>query len=150
MKKRAKKIALVVVGVIATTTVVACNQYKGSTPEELAEWMMEKVVDKLELNEQQTAKLVLLKDELLVVKREMGTTRDVAKRTLDEMLQQPTLDQAAANRLVKLHTETVSDRAPEVIAALAGFYDELNLEQQAYIRDKMDRHLEHRGHFGRH
>ena len=56
-----------------------------------------------------------------------------------------TFDKARAQTLVTEKTTALQTRSPEVIAALADFYDSLNATQQQKVRD----YMEGRGHWFR-
>ena len=145
MKKRNKIMIAIASGIALVSGLAACGHHH--TPEERADYMVEKITSKMDLTEPQVNKLDALKDELLSVRKEMLEERETVHNEVNELLSQPTLDQTRALSLVRDRTESVNQKAPQVITALAGFYDSLNPEQQAMLREKLEEHKAHRHHW---
>ncbi|MFC1751318.1 Spy/CpxP family protein refolding chaperone [Pseudomonadota bacterium] len=145
MKKRTKGIVAVVSGIILATTLVACG-FHHKTPEEKADYVVEKITKKLELTPAQVTQLEQLKSQLLTTRQTFADKKEKARNTIDSLLSQPTLDQQRTMALVKEHTDEVNQTAPTIIASLAGFYDSLTPEQQTQLREKLE---EYRDHFHR-
>ena len=140
--KRISKIVIIAGGaVLLAGSIAACSHHRG--PEQRAEWMMEKVSKELKLDEAQQAKLKVLSDDMLAVRKQMrsefGSDRDQVLGLLD----QPKLDQAKILGMVKEHTQTINQQAPKIVAALGDFYDSLSPEQQAEVRKFAKEHHEH-------
>ncbi len=145
MKKRNKVMIAIASGIALISGLAACGHHR--SPEDRAEYMVEKITSKMELTEPQVSKLEALKNELLNVRQSMLAERDTVHEEVNELLNQPTLDQARALTLVQDRTDSINQKAPQVITALAGFYDSLNPEQQAMLREKLEAHKAHRGHW---
>ena len=62
------------------------------------------------------------------------------------MLQQPTLDRNKANEIVSYHVDTINTRAPAIIDAIGNFYDSLDNEQRAELRELIEHKMEHHRH----
>jgi hypothetical protein len=67
---------------------------------------------------------------------------------MQQFLSQPTLDQAKALQMVQQKTQMINDKAPQIIASIAGFLDSLDSEQKKELREhlgeRMSRH--HQNH----
>lgn len=100
---------------------------------------------KLDLNDEQKVKLDAIKDEMLAVREEMKGKREETRNTVNDLLSAPVFDQDMAVALVNGRVEDISAQSPRIIAALAGFWDSLNPEQQAKIREKLEKHFDHNG-----
>lgn len=145
MKKRNKIIIAAVSSIVLISGLAACGHHH--SPEERADYIMEKVNDKLDLTAPQLSQLEQFKNELMNARQSMLAERDTVHTEVNELLSQPTLDQERALKLVRDRTESINQKAPQMITAFAGFYDSLTSEQQAVIRDKVQKHKEHRHHW---
>jgi protein CpxP len=99
--------------------------------------MVERVSGKLDLNPDQKQRLNLLADKLheqrLAV---MGQTTN-PRAEISALVAGDKFDKARAQTLVTEKTTAVQAKSPEVIAAMADFYDSLNPAQQQKVRDFM-------------
>jgi protein CpxP len=140
------KIALISIGlVIAAVGIVGASSGfcdKRGNPEEFANHMVEKITKKLSLREDQVAKLEIAKTELLSIKKDMSAQRQTMRTSFIDLIEKPTLDQQTILSMVKEKTQSVNDKAPQVVVALAGFYDSLNPEQQEMLREKIKDKME--------
>lgn len=108
-------------------------QYRGK--------MVERVASKLDLNADQKARLTVLGNKLHEQRIAlMGQTKD-PRAEVKALVAGDKFDKARAQTLVTEKTTALQAKSPEVIAALADFYDSLNPAQQQKVRDFM----EHRG-----
>jgi len=144
--KRLSKIVIITSGaVLLAGSIAACSHHR--SPEQRAEWMMEKVSKELKLDDAQQAKLKTLSEDMLAIRKQMhnefGSDRDQVLGLLD----QPKLDQAKILGMVKEHTQTINEQAPKIVAAMGAFYDSLSPEQQAEMREFVKEHHEHRRHW---
>lgn len=145
MKKRTKGIAAIITTLIIATTLTACGfHYK--TPEEKADYFVEKVTKKLDLSSNQVIELEQLKEALLSKRQDFVERKAETRATIDELLSQSTLDQQRLAALVKEHTDAINEAAPDIIASLAGFYDSLTPEQQAKLHEKIKEHRDDHHH----
>lgn len=150
--KRLTKISLIGAGaLVALTTISGCSHFR--SPESRAEWMVDRVSSKLELNETQQAKLKSLSDEMLSTRKEMKLKFGDSREQVAALFEQSVLDQGKAVSIVKSHTKMVDEKAPVMVSAFADFYDSLDVEQQAEVREFIQEHKgRHSGHrfFGSH
>jgi Spy/CpxP family protein refolding chaperone len=99
--------------------------------------MIEKAASRLDLDEAQKAKLGVLADTLRAQRNALvGSTAD-PRAELQSLVAGPTFDRAKAKSLVEAKTGAITTQSPEVIAAMADFYDSLKPEQQAKVREFM-------------
>ena len=139
--KRVTKISLVIVSTLLLVGAFsACRHHHD--PEDRAQWMQDKVTKKLELNDTQQLKLKQLSDEMMAARMAMKQQFGDSREQLLVLIEQPTLDQQQIFNLIQSHTQAFNETAPGIVAALGDFYDDLNAEQQAQIREFMQ---EHRG-----
>jgi Spy/CpxP family protein refolding chaperone len=126
--------------------VTACgHRHEGHGPasaERVAEWRgkaVERVTRRLELDAAQKQRLDVLADKLVAQRAAMiGQTAD-PRAELEALVAGPTFDRARALSLLAEKTRVLQAATPEVIGALADFYDSLDAEQQAEVRELLDR-----------
>ena len=122
--------------------------FKHKSPQERADWLVNKLSDELKLNDAQLGKLNVLKDELLTMRGDYRKKRSETKLAIGEMLSQPTLDQTRALALIRERTQEVNEKAPRVVSAFAAFYDSLTPEQQKKVHDEVTKQMKrHHGYW---
>jgi periplasmic protein CpxP/Spy len=100
--------------------------------------LIEKAGSKLELDDAQRAKLSVLADKLREQRNALiGTTTD-PRAELRALVSGPSFDRDKARALVESKTTAVQTKSPELIGAMADFYDSLRPEQQARLREYMN------------
>ncbi len=147
MKRRTKGIIATITGVILSTTLVACGLHH-KTPEEKADYIVNKASKELQLTAPQLVQLEQLKTHLLNIRQGFSDKKGEIHDITDELLNQPTLNQQRVLSLVQEHTDIINQKAPEIIASVAAFYDSLDTEQQKILREKIQKHraYNHHGH----
>ncbi len=112
------------------------------TPAQAAEFrgkMVDRVSSKLDLDATQKQKLTVLGDKLHEQRLAMmGASKD-PRADLKALVAGATFDKTRAQALVTEKTTALNGKSPEVIAALADFYDSLNPAQQQKVREFMDK-----------
>ena len=108
--------------------------------------MVDKAASKLDLNLDQKKRLTTLGDTLWAQRSALiGQTTD-PRAEMKALVAGDKFDTTRAQALITDKTAALQVKSPEVIAALADFYNSLNPTQQQKVRDLMDG----RGHwFGR-
>lgn len=97
--------------------------------------MVDRVSKKLDLNEAQKAKLITLADQLEAQRTAfVGKTTD-PRAEVQAIVSGVKFDRARAQTLMEEKTRAIQAHSPEVINALADFYDSLNADQQQQVRD---------------
>ena len=94
---------------------------------------------KLELNDAQKQRLATLAAKLQEQRTAlMGATQN-PRAELQALVAGDKLDKTRAQALIEEKTGALRSKSPEVLAAAADFYDNLNPAQQQQIRDLMNR-----------
>jgi Spy/CpxP family protein refolding chaperone len=134
-------IAVISAGLLGITTGCA-HRFAHKSPQERAEWLTNKLDEELKLTDAQRSKLNALKDQVLAARSDYRKKRGDTRAIVDELLSQPTLDQPRILALIKKRTHEVNTIAPQVVSALATFYDSLTIEQQKKLHDEITERLE--------
>lgn len=100
--------------------------------------MVERVGSKLELDAAQKQKLVVLTEKLQAQRAALRGGGD-PRAEFRSLFAGAKLDQERAKKLVDDKMAAVQAGSPEVIAAAADFFDNLNPAQQQKVRDFMER-----------
>jgi Spy/CpxP family protein refolding chaperone len=100
--------------------------------------MMDRAGKELELNEAQKAKLGVLADKLRDQRLALMGAGD-PRAQVQALVAGAQFDRAKAQALVEEKTTALRSSSPEVIAAMADFFDSLNPAQQQKLRDFMQR-----------
>lgn len=99
---------------------------------------VEKLADRLALDAAQKARLTVLIDRVQEQHLALRGATD-PRQDLQSLVKDGTFDRWHAQDLVNAKLQAVRDKSPQVIAALAEFYDGLNAEQQQKVRDFLQR-----------
>ena len=106
-----------------------------------------RISSKLDLNEVQKQKLNALADKLEAQRTALMGQGPEPRGQMQALVAGEKFDRARAQTLMDEKTRAVQAHGPEVINALADFYDSLRPEQQQTVRDWMQRR---RGWMSRH
>ncbi len=133
--------ASIVVG--GLTACSSSHHHRGPMTAEKMSEVRGKVVDrvssKLDLNEAQKQKLNVLADKMEAQRIAlMGKATD-PRAEMQAIVSGDKFDRVRAQSLLEEKTRAVQANSPEVITALADFYDSLNVEQQQKVRELMQR-----------
>jgi protein CpxP len=112
------------------------------SPERVTEMrskVIERVSDKLELNEAQKLKLGALADEMIAQRQALRGDSADPRTEMKALVAGEKFDRTRAQTLLTQKTEVVQAGGPKVIAAMADFYDSLNPAQQAEVRERLDK-----------
>ena len=124
-----------------TLAFVGCH---GHSPEGKADWVVEKMTRELELDEDQTAQLHQIKENILEKAREARANRGIIRETVTAELEKETIDQERLNQMVDERLAHIKEMATFVIAELAEFHAELTPTQReklvAEIKTWPERH----------
>ena len=93
---------------------------------------------RLDLDEAQKTRLGALADRVREQRQALVGGAD-PRAELATVIAGPAFDRSKAQALVEAKTAAISTQSPELIAALADFYDGLRPEQQQQVRDLMSR-----------
>lgn len=107
--------------------------------------VVDKVAKKLDLDEAQKAKFATLADRLQEQRKAIAGPNGEARNELRSLVAGPAFDRAKAQSMVEQKTQALAGGSPLLIAALGDFWDSLKPEQQARLREFMDRRHGWRG-----
>lgn len=123
-------------------TATACHRHH--TPAERAEWMTGKIANELKLDEQQKAKLVVVKDELLAARAESKKERRATMEEVIAQVQGERLDQAKLTQLFEQHQAAQTRMLTRALPKVAEWHATLRPEQKAeaveHLRKWIERH----------
>jgi protein CpxP len=100
--------------------------------------VVDRIAQRLELNAEQRKRLDVLADKLQEQRVALMGAAD-PRAEVRSLVAGDKFDRAKAQSLVGQKTAAVQAKSPEVIAALGDFYDSLNPQQQAKVREFMER-----------
>ncbi len=123
------------------------HHHGGWSEERLTEWRgkaVERIGSQLALDAGQKAKLELLANALMAQRQALrGPDSGTDPRAqFKALIAGDKFDRTAALGLLDQKTKAVQTQGPQVLQALADFYDSLNPQQQAQVREMLDK----RGH----
>lgn len=137
-------------GLLGATVLVgglsACGHHRHSwgatlSPEAYAQSrdkLVDRVAGKLDLNAEQKQRLAKLGDKVFEQRKALiGQTTD-PRAELRALLSSDKFDRTRALALITEKTAVLQDKSPEVVAALADFYDSLNPAQQQQVRGYLE------------
>lgn len=101
--------------------------------------MVERAGEKLDLDAAQKDKLGALADKLREQRAALIGGSSDPRADLQALVAGPTFDRNAAQAMITAKTAAVQAKSPEVIAAAGDFFDSLRPEQQARLREFMQR-----------
>lgn len=110
----------------------------------MKERVLERARSELSLNEAQQAKLGVLADALQQQRQALKGDQASPREALQALIAGPQFDRSGAQALLDAKTAALKTGAPTVLNALADFYDSLQPEQQAKVRDFLARGGAHR------
>lgn len=123
----------------------ACGHHRydhamGMNESERAEFrgkMVDRVASKLDLNAEQKQRLGVLADKLQEQRSALvGKTAD-PRAEIQALVAGDKFDRTRAQTLVTEKTAALNSKSPEVIAAMADFFDSLTPAQQVKVRETM-------------
>ena len=117
----------------------------GGDPAAMKAHMVDFASRKLELDDLQKAKLNVLADQLQAQRAALVTDGSNPRAELQQLIAGPSFDRTKAGALLQSKLSAVQVKSPEVINAFGDFYDSLRADQQAKLREAMNRGR-HGGH----
>ena len=153
MKRSTKIIAVLALVVGGSGAVYAYSKHDHwhMTPAEKVEFVTDRVSKKLELNSEQRQNFVSLAETVVQIMVDAKASKEQHFAEVDQLLDEPSFNQARALELVQQKTDTINTRAPLVVSQLAIFLDSLNAEQKEELQEFLQHKREHHRHaFGDH
>ena len=151
MKPLIKIISIASLLIFSAVAFTGCGHwYKHKSPEKKAEWIVNEIQEELDLNDAQMIKLNELKVIALDMRKALKESHAKHREDVASLLAEETLDQNKLQSMIDNKIDYFSKKSPEVVQALAGFYDSLSLEQQTKLREewqeKSEKHGKHHWH----
>ena len=100
--------------------------------------MIDRVASKLELNDDQKKRLGTVVDTFQAQRASMFAPGKEPRAEVKTLISGAKFDRSRAQTLVTEKTTLIQNKSPEMIAAVADFYDSLTLVQQQKVRDFME------------
>lgn len=139
------KVAIGVLVIAGALVGAGCHRHH--TPTERADWMTEKIAKHLDLDEQQKAKLVAVKNEAMAIRAESEKERKATMEEVITQVQSDRLDQAKLAHLFEQHQAGQTRLMQHLLPKLAEWHATLRPEQKAeaveHLRKWMERYGDH-------
>jgi len=147
MKRSTKIVLTTVIGLGLVSAVTAkqfdgCEGGPGFAGQHRADWIAKRISHRLGLSETQEQALDKFKSSML---QQFDGWREhrLASPDIQSLLNNE-FDQVKANQLLEQRLQEVRETAPTVIAGMADFYNQLDAEQQAQVREMIEDRMSHR------
>ncbi len=136
----------IVVGALALSTVAVGASALAERDSQHSNRMVERISSKLDLDDNQDAALQVFVGQLMETRELMRGSDTTTKAAFSELLSSDTFDQGKALTMINDRAATLQERAPEIVASAAVFFDGLTAEQKAQIQKfaEKGRHRHHR------
>jgi Spy/CpxP family protein refolding chaperone len=139
-----KRNSIVIVMAALVSLVLAGCYHR--TPEQRAEYMVNRMAEELSLSDVQKAQLEKIKNEFLVRRAEMPKLREETVKEANALMRSAEIDKARLNALVEKSQTHANDMINFVAAKFTEIHDMLTPEQ----REKLFKHIEEHMHHERH
>ena len=138
----------VVVGTLVLAgALVGAGCHRHHTPAERADWMTSKIPKHLDLDDQQKAKLMAVRDEMVAARAESQQEHNAIMEEVIAQVQSNRLDQAKLSQLMDRHQAEQKRVMQRVLPKVAEWHATLRPEQKTeaveHIRKWMDRYGDH-------
>jgi len=135
-----------IIGVSIATLLAGASVFAGRANHNHSERIIERVSDRLDLNEGQRSDLEQLHSELREMHTLLHGDREELTQELQQMLNLASFDQSAALAMIEQRTQAVQNNAPDLVNAAAVFMDGLSVEQKADISAFIEKHSSRHRH----
>lgn len=129
---------LLIIGVTVASLAIGATAFAKRNGDH-SDWMLDRVTDRLELNEGQVASLSTLRDELMETRALMRGDEQDFPETIKALVNAESFDQEAALSMINDRVDALRSNAPELVNAAAVFFDGLSAEQKADVESFIDR-----------
>ena len=138
----------VVVGTLVLAgALVGAGCHRHHTPSERADWMTGKIAKHLDLDDQQKAKLAVVKDEVIAARAESQQEHRAIMEDVIAQVQSDRLDQSKVAQLFERHQAGQTRLMQRVVPKVAEWHATLRPDQKAeaveHLRKWMERYGEH-------
>ena len=144
---RMHKTFRVVVGTLVLAgALVGAGCHRHHTPSERADWMTSKIAKHLDLDDQQKAKLMAVRDEMVAARAESQQEHKAIMEDVIAQVKSDRLDQAKLTQLMERHQAEQKRVMQRLLPKAADWHATLRPDQKAeaveHIRKWMDRYGE--------
>jgi protein CpxP len=115
----------------------------GHGPEGRAEWVTAKISSKLDLNDQQKAKLDEVKTAILDARKQHAADRVQGKEELKKLVLSDKLDAAQTKALLERRHQSMESNFDPIFAKVQAFHASLTPEQKQKAADVIDKFASH-------
>lgn len=109
-----------------------------------AEWMTEKIVSELELDEAQKKQLNSFRDELKEKRQELRNSRSTIEEELIAQLRNEKIDQEHLKEVIAKEEVKLNEMVSTFVTQLAAFHDSLTPEQRTKLAEMLKKWDNHR------
>lgn len=142
MKKFLRYTGITTLLTIIILSLSACGHHRHD-PEDKAAWMVKKITRKLDLNEDQQAKLKAVSDEFVAHHLAQKDKKKEHMELLMAEVRKPELDKSVLNAMFEERHGHMRELAPKIIDKLAIFHVSLDDEQKEKLADKLEHFKKH-------
>ncbi len=148
MKRSTILISVLVLAIGASGAVYAYGKHGHwhMTPEEKAELVTDRVTSKLDLTSQQRENFASLANTVIDIVVEVRANKEQNYGEVNQLLSEPSFNQARAMEMVQQKTGMINEKAPLVISQRAIFLDSLDAEQKQQLQEYLQHHRDHHRH----
>lgn len=144
--RRHKTFRVVVGTLVLAGALVGAGCHRHHTPSERADWMTSKIAKHLDLDDQQKAKLMAVRDEMVAARAESQQEHKAIMEDVIAQVKSNRLDQAKLTHLMERHQAEQKRVMQRLLPKAADWHATLRPEQKAeaveHIRKWMDRYGE--------
>ncbi|CBK39828.1 conserved exported protein of unknown function, periplasmic protein CpxP [Nitrospira defluvii] len=144
--RRHKTFRVVVGTLVLAGALVGAGCHRHHTPSERADWMTSKIAKHLDLDDQQKAKLMAVRDEMVAARAESQQEHKAIMEDVIAQVKSDRLDQAKLTQLMERHQAEQKRVMQRLLPKAADWHATLRPEQKAeaveHIRKWMDRYGE--------
>jgi Spy/CpxP family protein refolding chaperone len=132
--KHLKKTIISTVAIASIAVGATAFAQRGDGDRHHGDRMLERIESRLELTDTQSAALATLADELTQTRELMRGNGSELRDEISSLINADTFDQGKALTMINERAAALQAKAPELVAAAAGFFDGLSAEQKAQIQ----------------
>lgn len=132
---------------VLAAALVGTGCHRHHTPAERADWMTSKIAKHLDLDDQQKAKLMVVRDEMAAARAESQQEHKAIMEEVIAQVQSDRLDQSKLTQLMERHQAEQKHVMQRVLPKVAEWHATLRPEQKTeaveHLRKWMDRYGDH-------
>jgi|GEM_PF-2998432 len=147
MKHPVRYSILAAIGILIVIVVSSCGyKYYHSSIDDKAQYISERITDKLDLKGEQNLRLAKLKEQVVLVVKEVRDSKQEYHKQVLALLGEKQFDSKQALQLLKEKSGNFDEKAEPIVYAFADFYNSLDSAQQQKLREKVAKHADSHWH----